>query len=134
MKGVEAAPKFSKFAHEELVLDVFEGFIDQIPTDTWEPFDVIAAFDIFEHLHNPVRDLTILRGLAKLGSYLLITTPNIGSRLARIYGVDWRQVVPSHINYSTPRSMKLALARGGWELERMSEPRYSGPGPNSRAT
>ncbi len=41
VKGVEVTPKFSKFARYELGLDVFEGFIDQIPTDTWEPFDVI---------------------------------------------------------------------------------------------
>jgi len=127
VKGVEGAPKFSAFARDVLGLDVYPGLISEIDCSTWPVFDVIIAFDVFEHLHDPVQDLKVLRKLAAPNASLLVTTPNISSLVAKVYGRRWRQVLPSHVNYSTPTSMAFALERAGWRLERISEPRYWDP-------
>jgi 2-polyprenyl-3-methyl-5-hydroxy-6-metoxy-1,4-benzoquinol methylase len=129
VRGIELAPKFSRFARDTLNLDVFEGAVTGIMPDSWPRYDLIVAFDVFEHLQDPVSDLRMLREVAADGAYLLVTTPNISSLVARFWGLNWRQVLPSHINYSTPASMAAVLARSGWTLERISEPRYWDPDP-----
>jgi 2-polyprenyl-3-methyl-5-hydroxy-6-metoxy-1,4-benzoquinol methylase len=129
VRGVELAPKFSSFARNELGLDVYEGTVTSIDPDSWPRFDVLAAFDVFEHLQDPVATLQALRGLAAEGAYLLLTTPDVSATISRFWGLRWRQVLPSHINYSTPASMAAVLARSGWALERISEPRYWDPDP-----
>lgn len=134
VKGVEGAPKFSDFARNDLGLDIFPGLISEIDCSSWPVFDVIVAFDVFEHLHDPVQDLKVLRKLAAPGASLLVTTPNISSFVARMYGKSWRQVLPSHVNYSTPTSIASVLERAGWKLERISEPRYWDPSVDREAS
>ena len=130
VRGVELAPKFSSFARNELGLDVYEGAVTSIDPDSWPRFDVLAAFDVFEHLQDPVAALKVLRAIAADGAYLLLTTPDVSATVSRFWGLRWRQVLPSHINYSTPASMAAVLARSGWALERISEPRYWDPDPS----
>jgi len=127
VKGIEGAPKFSDFARNELGLDIFSDMISRVNVAKWSQYDLILAFDVFEHLHDPVRDLSILRELAAPNASLLITAPNISSICAKLYGTNWRQIVPSHINYSTPKSISYALERAGWKILRVSEPRYWDP-------
>jgi SAM-dependent methyltransferase len=125
--GIEAAPKFARFARDELGLDIFEGPLAEVDTASVGPFDLLVGFDVFEHLHDPAGDLRTLRQLAGDGATLLLTTPWFSSPCARLYGVNWRQILPSHITLSTRESMERVLARTGWRLERLSEPRYWDP-------
>jgi 2-polyprenyl-3-methyl-5-hydroxy-6-metoxy-1,4-benzoquinol methylase len=126
--GVEAAPKFARFAADSLKLEIVQGLVGDIdPEQFAAEFDVIMMFDVFEHLHDPARDLMVLRKMIRGEGHLLIATPNIASPVARMWGLRWRQILPSHINYSTPPSMKAILNRTGWTLERTSEPRYWNP-------
>ena len=127
VQGIEAAPKFSRFARSELGLDVYEGTVASFLPKASDRFDVIVMLDVFEHLYDPISDLKALRRVAAPEAELLLTTPNIASRVARAWGLKWRQIVPSHITYSTPRSIEFALPRSGWRLERISEPRYWDP-------
>ncbi len=127
VQGIEAAPKFSSFARGELGLDVAETLVADIDPDRWPRFDVIAAYDVFEHLYDPVSDLAVLRALAAPGARLVLTTPNVASPVARLWGLRWRQILPSHIHYPTAEGVEAALARAGWALERRSEPRYFDP-------
>ena len=53
----------------------------------------------------------------------------MSSAAARHYGVHWRQVVVSHLNYSTPTSIERILDRTGWRVDLISEPRYWDPDP-----
>ena len=125
--GVEAAPKFSAFARDVQGLDVFAGPLEEVDPAAMGTFDLILALDVFEHLHDPVAALDTLRQLARPGTRLVLSTPDISSRVARFWGLRWRQILPSHINYSTPASMRAVLARTGWRLERRSEPRWFDP-------
>lgn len=126
--GIEAAPKFAAFARDELGLKILEGLVSQVDTDGWSNFDVIA-FDVFEHLHDRVSDLKTLRELVGAETQLVITTPYVSSPVARFWGLRWRQILPSHINYSTRASMTSAFRRAGWEVKYYSEPRYWDPNP-----
>lgn len=127
VQGVEASPKFQKFATTELGLPVVLGTLDDLKKDLRGSFDVIAMFDVLEHLQDPVADLQKMREYLAPNGHIVIATCDIGSFCARLYGIKWRQVVVSHTVYWTKKSMKMALSAAGLRLVQFSEPRYWHP-------
>lgn len=129
VQGVEASPKFSRFCIEHNNIPVIEGTSENIPTELEGKFDVVAMFDVLEHLQDPLSELKRLHRLLLPGGHIIIATCDIGSTCARMYGVKWRQIVVSHTIYWTRRSMMLALSKAGFRNATFSEPRYWHPQP-----
>jgi 2-polyprenyl-3-methyl-5-hydroxy-6-metoxy-1,4-benzoquinol methylase len=91
-----------------------------------EPFDVIVAADVLEHLVDPWRALRTLRSWAAPGGILAVSVPNmrfyrlVGNLVMRgefeyeLFGVrDW-----THLRWFTRRSLGRMLAASAWEPER----------------
>jgi 2-polyprenyl-3-methyl-5-hydroxy-6-metoxy-1,4-benzoquinol methylase len=91
-----------------------------------EPFDVIVAADVLEHLVDPWRALRTLRGWAAPGAVLAVSVPNmrfyrlVGNLVMRgefeyeLFGVrDW-----THLRWFTRRSLGRMLTASAWEPER----------------
>jgi 2-polyprenyl-3-methyl-5-hydroxy-6-metoxy-1,4-benzoquinol methylase len=126
VKGIEASPKFQKYASSVLKLPVELGTLESADLNG-EIFDVVVMTDVIEHLIDPVSDLQRVRNLMAPDGYLVLATCDIGSLCARFWGLNWRQIVISHTFYWTKRSMAEALRRAGFRIERISEPRYWHP-------
>ncbi len=124
--GIEASPKFQKYAATTLKLPVRLGTIEDVDFEE-KKFDVIINTDVIEHLFDPVADLQRLRKMIKPNGYLVMATCDIGSACASFWGLGWRQLVISHTVYWTKHSMAVALNRAGFRVERYSEPRYWHP-------
>jgi 2-polyprenyl-3-methyl-5-hydroxy-6-metoxy-1,4-benzoquinol methylase len=90
-----------------------------------EPFDVIVAADVLEHLVDPWRAMRILRSWATPRAILAVSVPNL--RFYRLVGNlvlrgefeyercgvrDW-----THLRWFTRLSLGRALAASGWEPE-----------------
>lgn len=58
------------------------------------PFDVVVMLDVIEHLPDPCRTLSMIRGSIKPDGQILITTGDWGSLLAKILGRHWRLMTP----------------------------------------
>jgi 2-polyprenyl-3-methyl-5-hydroxy-6-metoxy-1,4-benzoquinol methylase len=91
-----------------------------------EPFQVIIAADVLEHLVDPWKALLKLRSWAAPGAALAVSVPNlrfyrlVGNLVLRgefeyePYGVrDW-----THLRWFTRRSLHRTLAASGWEPQR----------------
>jgi 2-polyprenyl-3-methyl-5-hydroxy-6-metoxy-1,4-benzoquinol methylase len=91
-----------------------------------EPFDVIIAADVLEHLVDPWKALLRLRSWAAPDAVLVVSVPNlrfyrlVGNLVLRgefeyePYGVrDW-----THLRWFTRRSLARMLSASGWEPER----------------
>jgi 2-polyprenyl-3-methyl-5-hydroxy-6-metoxy-1,4-benzoquinol methylase len=91
-----------------------------------EPFDVIVAADVLEHLVDPWRALRTLRSWAAPGAILAVSVPNmrfyrlVGNLVMRgefeyeLFGVrDW-----THLRWFTRRSLARMLTASAWEPER----------------
>ncbi len=126
--GIEASPKFQKYASAVLNLPVRLGTLDSVDFGE-KKFDVVVMTDVIEHLVDPVADLRRIRALLAPDGYLVVATCDIGSACARFWGLDWRQIVVSHTFYWTKKSMTKAMTRAGFRVERFSEPRYWHPNP-----
>jgi len=74
-------------------------------------FDLVTAFDAFEHVYEPRRFLDAAHGLLRPGGVLAITTPDVTSLLARASGRRWVSFkIPEHVYYWSPLTIREALA------------------------
>lgn len=80
-------------------------------------YDIITMLDVLEHLDDPRVYLKCLADCAVRGGYLLLTTPNIESFNARMYGDKWAlHSPPYHTFYFGPKSIKILLGDTGWRV------------------
>ena len=69
-------------------------------------FDAIALWDVIEHLENPLRTLTALSAMLKPQGYFFISTPNVGTFLARILRQYWAFMTPpEHLHFFSRPSL-----------------------------
>jgi len=82
-------------------------------------FDAVTLLDVIEHLDDPRAYLERLAECARPDGLLLISTPNIESFNARLYGTRWiLHTPPYHISYFGPRSIEVLLRETGWTVVR----------------
>jgi 2-polyprenyl-3-methyl-5-hydroxy-6-metoxy-1,4-benzoquinol methylase len=91
-------------------------------------FDVITAFHVVEHLHDPLGALrNMLRWLAP-GGVIILEVPNAASAGARVFGRYWSGYdVPRHLVHFTPAMMTALVARAGGRVATVThrtKPRY----------
>jgi len=96
---------------------------------TNQTFDLITAFDILEHLHNPVSFLEQCRELCHKDTRLVLTTPNTGSWERWLKPTTWSGATdPQHFILYNKYSLSFLLQKCGFALERLEAPiRALGP-------
>ena len=84
-------------------------------------FDVVYAAQVFEHLLNPLEELTKLKRVLKPGGLLYIDVPNYHTLPVMFDKDDFMlNEPPQHINYFTPATMRRLLRDGGLSSVRLS--------------
>jgi 2-polyprenyl-3-methyl-5-hydroxy-6-metoxy-1,4-benzoquinol methylase len=101
-----------KYKLKAIVADVYPG---KFPKG---PFDVITAWDVIEHMPDPVQSLTAFYNSQKENGFLFMTTPDIESIDALILGKYWYgfKRIPEHLYYFSPKSIRLMLKEVGYEV------------------
>src|SRR5262245_15220332 len=115
--GVEADEEVSRSAAMR-GLDVFNGTL----CDARFPevhFDAAAMYHVIEHVPSPRRELRELRRIIKPGGWLVLETPNIATLWYRLLGARWRQFIPDHIFFFTPRTITELCESEGFEIREL---------------
>ena len=75
-----------------------------------ESFDLVVAFDTFEHIYEPKQFLAAIQRVLKPGGVLAITTPDPTSLLSKISGKNWVSFkLPEHVFYWSPGTIRKIL-------------------------
>lgn len=85
-----------------------------------EPFDVILAGEVIEHLDAPGTFLRALHALAHEQTLLAVTTPNayrLANILFPVFGVELTH--PDHTSWQSPATLRRLHAYGGWRIEQI---------------
>lgn len=86
-------------------------------------FDLLTAFELFEHLHQPAEFLRCVHGLLNPGGYLYLTTLNgQGFDIQLLWERSKSVSPPHHLNFLNPRSMTRLLERTGFEVVEVNTP------------
>ncbi len=97
---------------------------DSLRDSTFLPeyFDVVTAFQVIEHLVEPVKALAIVHRILKPGGLVMIEAPNIDNLWVRVMGSRHRHFVDDHVSYFTPRTLAILLSRAGFQPQKIFYP------------
>ncbi|MGC9025000.1 MAG: class I SAM-dependent methyltransferase [Chloroflexia bacterium] len=85
-------------------------------------FDVVTAFQVFEHLPDPAGDLARLHNMLKSSGVILVEVPNIATWSVRLLGRHHRHFVPDHLTFFSPRTLAAFLRKMGFEVLEVYRP------------
>ena len=86
-------------------------------------FDLLAAFELFEHLHNPDQFLKKVYRLLKPGGRLFLTTLNgMGFDIQLLQEKSKSIFPPHHLNFFNPGSLKILLRKNKFVVEEIETP------------
>jgi 2-polyprenyl-3-methyl-5-hydroxy-6-metoxy-1,4-benzoquinol methylase len=91
------------------------GDVNALVLEGTAPFDVVTAFDVIEHVFDPLAFLRDVRRIARPDALLVITTPDAGHVLRHVLRARWPMFQPmQHTVLFSRRSLKLALSEAGF--------------------
>ena len=107
--------------------EFIHGFLDEVDL-SWskKPYDVITAFDVFEHFYHPKVALDNLHNFLKSNGLIVIETGDANSTDARILGVNnwWYVNLLEHHIFWTEESIRKFAERNGFEVLKFVQKRH----------
>jgi SAM-dependent methyltransferase len=114
--GCDVSAFAADYARTALKLDVLQGDFRKV-TLPQRNFDVVTAFNSFEHLPQPRAVADSLAQLVRPGGLLLIETWDYRSLIARALGPRWHQWHPPFVPYYyTYRTLMGLFPAQEWEM------------------
>jgi SAM-dependent methyltransferase len=111
--GLEpATPLFSRYLADDPFF-VHHTFEEYAKDSTANQFEVIFASDVIEHVERPdllLRDASVL---LRPGGTLFVSTPDVRSVFALIFGKRWHFYNRYHLSYLSRRTIATMAARYG---------------------
>ena len=113
--GVELSAKAVAAASPRAHPRMTVGDVNALALKGTQPFDVITAFDLIEHVFDPLAFLAELRRIARPGALLVISTPDVGHPLRHVLRARWPMFQPmQHTVLFSKRGLRLALTTAGY--------------------
>jgi SAM-dependent methyltransferase len=117
--GVEADRQTSLIARSR-GLNCFNGTLSdaRFPDNH---FDVVALYHVIEHYHSPRAELVEMRRILKPGGWLVIETPNIATLWYQLLNDRWRQFIPDHLFFFTPKTISRLCEGNGFTVRELNK-------------
>lgn len=110
--------ELNKDAREKAVSkghEVLESFLQDLGTS--QQYDLVVAFQVLEHVSDPVQFLQWMAKVARPGGYLAVAVPNHGG-LYRLVSLDPHAWPPHHVTHWTLSHLDQAGSRAGLKVVR----------------
>lgn len=108
--AVEPTPGLAQTCRDR-GLEVLELPVERIKLQDDELFDVVASFEVIEHLFSPTDFVAHMSRLLKPGGLLILACPNgLGFDIATL-GTVSNTIDHEHLNYFNPKSLSQLLSR-----------------------
>lgn len=113
--GFELSPAMVRFGREQLGLRglVQGGFdeLDAVPA----PVDIVALFDVIEHVPEPVAALEKVKAVLRPGGLLVLQTQDLDSLARRVLRSRWPHFKQmEHVYHFNPSTVAKVLERAGF--------------------
>jgi len=115
VRGVEFSTVAIGLARPEMRARIVRGDVNALRSQDAEPFDVVTAFDIIEHVQNPADFLKDIHEILRPGGVLAISSPDTGHVLRYLMGSKWPMLQPmQHTVLFSRRGIAALLERCGF--------------------
>jgi 2-polyprenyl-3-methyl-5-hydroxy-6-metoxy-1,4-benzoquinol methylase len=115
--GIDISPEAVRWSQLHFNVNNCVGSIYSIGVSITQPFDAVTAWDILEHLADPVSALQAIRDVLKPEGQLFISTPDAGSLVASLMGKRWHYFDPvQHRTLFSRSNLSQALESKGFTV------------------
>jgi ADP-heptose:LPS heptosyltransferase/SAM-dependent methyltransferase len=127
--GMEASEKAVNIAKEKFKLNVFKALtFDELPEEYKYPYNVITAFEVLEHVHEPLEFLKDIYSFLAEDGILILSCPPFykfenTAKGYKKYKWWYNDYPPNHVTRWKPWSLHYALKKVGFdEVHIFTEP------------
>jgi 2-polyprenyl-3-methyl-5-hydroxy-6-metoxy-1,4-benzoquinol methylase/ribosomal protein S27E len=113
--AVEPTPFLAETCRQK-GLEVIEDIVENIKFDENKRFNVVANFEVIEHLHSPKNFILNCKKLLKPGGLLFTTCPNGKGFDIQVLMEKSNSVDHEHLNYFNQQSLGLLLQNNGFKV------------------
>ena len=131
--GMEASEKAIEIASNKFKLNVAKALtFEELPEDYRKPYKVITAFEVLEHVHEPLKFLKDIYSLLENDGFLILSCPPFykfenTAKGYRKYKWWYGDYPPNHVTRWKPWSLHYALKKVGFdEIHLFTEPLLPG--------
>ncbi|MBM3567457.1 MAG: methyltransferase domain-containing protein [Alphaproteobacteria bacterium] len=114
--GIEPSRWASGYARDSLGLDVRTGMTEAVAPELGRDYDMVAMWDVLEHVSDPNQILAIANGKLRDGGILCLSTVDLSNWFPRITGQNWPWLMDMHLYYFTPTTFANYAAKAGFEI------------------
>lgn len=116
VQGIEFSADAGHYAQRELGLNVAIGDLQEVALPD-QAFDVVALWDVIEHLSDPKSVVKKISRLLKDGGDVFLTTGDVRSLYSRMAGKRWRLInPPQHLFYFSEPTLRKLFEDEGFEV------------------
>jgi 2-polyprenyl-3-methyl-5-hydroxy-6-metoxy-1,4-benzoquinol methylase len=114
-QGIEFAAAAIAQAAPSVRNNIIQGDLHKELHRWKQDVDWVSAFDIIEHMHNPVKFISEIKDILKPGGLLVMSTPDTGHFLCRLMRSGWSMLQPlQHTVLFSRQAMKDMLLSQGF--------------------
>ena len=114
VSGLEVSDYLIQLTNKRLGSNSVEKGVIEASSFQPESFDIIAFFDVIEHVRNPITFMKKVNELLKPSGKIFLVTPSLDSWSARLLGKHWMEYKVEHLFYFNQKSLKLLLEQTGF--------------------
>ena len=103
-KGIELSQDAVAYAKKEFRLDIETKPLEELQFPE-NHFDVVTLWVVLEHVPYPLTILKEVHRILRPGGLLAVSTPDIGSPLAKILRKKWWEIRRLHVNQFTTKTL-----------------------------
>ena len=118
--AVEPTPDLAETCRQR-GLETIARPIEQCPLDD-ATADLVAAFEVIEHVFSPALFLQRVVRLLKPGGLLVVSCPNVLGFDVRVLGTLSNTIDHEHVNYFHPASLRHLLRASGLAVREVATP------------
>lgn len=111
--GSEFSIHLRELASFNTGLKIFSEPLEKFPRDN---IDVITAFDVIEHVPNPLDFMNAARNLLSPNGFVMLYTPNYDSLSIKVMGDKSSLIAPPHIQLFTHNALTVLGGLSGFKV------------------
>jgi SAM-dependent methyltransferase len=123
--GVEIMPAAAEIARGRGVNIVARDF-EELASSSGRRYDAVTAFDVIEHVENPLAFLELVAGVVRPGGLVVVSTGNLDAwSWALMRSRYWYCAIPEHISFLSVRWFRHAARMHDLRIEHMARYAHS---------